>query len=53
MNLEESFICDHCDTKFTVTSKVSFKTQIIDKYDVSKAYATPLFEDKLTLSEDF
>ena len=53
MDLEETFICDHCETKFKVTAKVQFKTQVIDKYDMSKAYATPLFDDKLTLSEDF
>ena len=53
MDLEESFICEHCDAKFKTTAKVQFKTQIIDKYDMSKSYATPLFEDKLTLDEDF
>lgn len=53
MDLEESYICNHCNTKFKVNAKVSFKSQIIDKYDMSKSYATPLFEDKITLSEDF
>ena len=53
MNLEESYVCDNCETKFKVTAKVQFKTQVIDKYDMSKSYATPLFEDKITLNEDF
>ena len=53
MNLEESYTCDHCDTMFKVTAKVQFKTQVVDKYDMSKSYATPLFEDKITLNEDF
>ena len=53
MDLEETYICDHCDTKFKAIAKVSFKTQIVEKYDMSKSYATPLFEDKMTLSEDF
>lgn len=53
MDLEETYTCDHCLNKFKVTAKVSFKTQTVDKYDMSKSYATPLFEEKLTLSEDF
>ena len=53
MNLEETYTCDHCDTKFKVTAKIQFKTQVVDKYDMSKSYATPLFEDKMTLNEDF
>lgn len=53
MQLEETYTCDHCDTLFQVAAKVTFKTNVLDKYDMSKAYATPLFDDKLTLSEDF
>ena len=53
MDLQETYTCDHCDTKFKVTAKVSFKSQVVDKYDMSKSYVTPLFEDKLTLDEDF
>lgn len=52
MNPKETFVCDSCFNKFEVTAKISFKTQPIDKYDMSKAYVTPLFEDKLTLDED-
>lgn len=53
MTLDETYTCDHCDTLFKVSAKVSFKTQVVDKYDMSKSYATPLFDDKLTLDENF
>lgn len=52
MNLEEIYICDHCLTKFQTTAKVTFKTVELAKYDMSKAYVTPLFEEKLTLNEN-
>ena len=51
MDLEETYQCDACDCKFKVTAKVSFKAAEISKYDTSKAYVTPLFEEKLTLFE--
>lgn len=51
MDLEESYQCDFCDTKFRVTAKVQFKVEQVSKYDMSKAYVTPLFEEKLTLEE--
>ena len=52
MNVEEVYICDNCLTKFKTTAKVTFKTVEVAKYDMSKAYVTPLFEEKLTLNED-
>lgn len=52
MNLEEIYICDHCLTKFQTTARVTFKTVELAKYDMSKAYVTPLFEEKLTLNEN-
>lgn len=52
MNLEETYICDNCDTEFKTTAKVSFKTQIVNKTDFSQAYVTHLFEDTFTLPED-
>ena len=52
MNLEETYICDNCDTEFKVTAKVSFKTQPVKKNDFSQAYVTHLFEDTFTLPED-
>lgn len=52
MNLDETYVCDNCLTKFSVSAKISFKTVELAKYDMSKAYVTPLFEDKLTLDEN-
>jgi hypothetical protein len=51
MNLEEEYECDNCGTKFRVTAKVQFKTESLKKYDMSKAYVTKLFDDKITLDE--
>lgn len=53
MNTEEEYICDGCLTKFKVMAKVTFTTKEISKYDMSKAYVTNLFEEKVSLSEDF
>ena len=52
MNLTETYTCDKCNTKFETTAKISFKTAVVDKYDFSKSYVTPLFEEKLTLDEN-
>lgn len=52
MNLDETYICDNCDTEFKVSAKVQFKTQVVKKNDFSQAYVTRLFEDTFTLPED-
>ena len=52
MNVEEVYICDNCLTKFKTVAKVTFKTTEIVKQDTTRAYVTPLFDDKLTLDED-
>ena len=51
MNLKESYQCDHCNCKFNVTAKVSFKSTELNKFDTTKDYKTQLFEPKLTLFE--
>ena len=51
MNLQESYECDNCYCKFEVTAKISFQTSELKKYDMSKAYVTKLFDDKITLDE--
>lgn len=51
MDLEETYICDSCNTKFKVTATVKFKTSELAKHDMSRAYVTPLFEEKLTMYE--
>ena len=52
MNLEEEYECDNCYTKFRVSAKIQFKAEAVKKYDMSKAYVTKLFDDKITLSEN-
>ena len=51
MNLEETYQCDNCNCKFSVTAKVSFKTIELNKFDTNQEYKTQLFEPKLTLFE--
>lgn len=51
MNLQEEYECDNCLSKFKVTAKISFKVDKVEKYDMSKAYVTKLFDDKITLDE--
>lgn len=51
MKLDEDYECDNCLKKFRVTAKISFKVDALSKYDMSKAYVTKLFDDKITLSE--
>ena len=52
MNLEETFVCDGCNTAFKAIATVKFRTVELKKYDFSKSYVTSLFEDTFTLSED-
>ena len=52
MCLDEDYECDNCYKKFRVSAKVQFKVSALSKYDMSKAYVTKLFDDKITLDED-
>lgn len=50
MILEEEFVCEHCDTKFTVEAKVEFTTKKEDDWD--EEYSTSIFsEDRIQLEE--
>lgn len=51
MQLDEDYECDNCFKKFRVTAKLQFKVEELAKYDMSRAYITNLFDDKITLSE--
>lgn len=51
MNLEESFICDRCNTHFTVKAKVYFETYEED-YSINKEYTTSLNKKSLFLGEE-
>lgn len=52
MKLDEDYECDNCLRKFRVTAKIQFKVDALSKYDMSKAYVTNLFDDKITLDEN-
>lgn len=53
MQLDEDYECDNCYKRFRVTAKLQFKVDPLAKYDMSRAYITDLFGDRLTLSEEF
>lgn len=52
LDTKEVYTCDCCDTTFKVTAKVAFKSEVYNKATFHEYYTTPLFEQKLTLSED-
>lgn len=52
MNLYEEYVCDECDTKFSIEASVSFKTNII-KDDFEDDYVSELYtNDRYELNED-
>jgi DNA-directed RNA polymerase subunit RPC12/RpoP len=51
MNMKESYICDKCGSKFRVTARVNFKSEIIDKESFDKEYITKI-PSKIRLFED-
>ena len=53
MDLVETYMCDSCNSKFQVTADISFSTSLVVNEVFSEVYSTPLFENKLELSEDF
>lgn len=49
--VEESFICNYCNTKFKVIGKLTFTSFIDNKFNFNEAYKTQL-KSNLILSED-
>lgn len=49
MDLKESYICDNCNNKFTVTAKISFTSKLED--DFVEEHVTKL-RDRLNFLED-
>lgn len=50
MDLIESYRCDYCNRKFTVTANVNFKTDSKTK-DLKKVYSTKINKPSLFLDE--
>ena len=52
MNLNETYICDDCGTKFGVKAKVAFKTFADDAGKFNSEYVSPLHKQRLKLFEN-
>lgn len=50
-DLTEKFTCEHCNTKFIVTAKITYETvkNINESFD--EDYSTPLYKDRISLKE--
>ena len=51
MDLNESYRCDYCNSKFDVYANINFKTDS-KKNDFSKKYSTKLNKPRLVFKED-
>lgn len=52
MNLNERYICDYCDTPFTVKAHVTFSVDVDDAYNFNEPYTTTVRKTSLFLKED-
>lgn len=52
MDLNESYVCDYCNTKFYVKAYIKFNTSINNAEDFSNDTVTKLHKAKLFLNED-
>ena len=50
--VEESFICNYCNTRFKVQCKLSFTSFIDDKFNFNELYSTRLNKSTVLLKED-
>ena len=48
---EEEYICDNCDTTFTVTASINFDTAINVNHDFSSDYSSTIYKDRIILEE--
>lgn len=42
LNLQETYICDHCNKKFEIDSKIFFETKILETEDFSEDFCVKL-----------
>ena len=52
MNLNETFVCEFCNTPFDIEAEVSFKIIAKPDYNFNVSYSTPLERAVLFLNED-
>ena len=52
LNLNESYICDYCNTPFIVKAYIRFNVEEDTRHNFNKPYVTSLKKNSLFLSED-
>lgn len=52
MDLNESYICDRCNTPFSISAKIQFTTNEDVKFNSGREYKTQLKKQPLFLSEE-
>lgn len=52
LGLNESYICDYCNTPFIVKAYIRFSVQEDERHNFNKLYATSLKKNSLFLSEE-
>lgn len=52
LDLEENYICDFCNSPFTVTAKISFNTKEDLKRNFDEDYTTRINKERILLPED-
>ena len=50
--INETFTCDYCNTKFNVLAKLTFSSFIDDKFNFNELYSTKLNKSTILLKED-
>ena len=50
--LEESYVCDKCNTKFIVKANITYNTQIDPLADTNDEYTTKKYKGELQLEEN-
>lgn len=52
LDTEESYVCDFCNTPFSISAKISFTTKEDIKRNFNEDYETRLTKEKIILEED-
>lgn len=50
--VEDSYTCNYCDTRFKVQCKLSFSSFIDDKFNFNELYSTTINKSTVLLKED-
>lgn len=51
-DLTETYICDKCNTPFTIKTNINFEVEVDDKYNFNKDYSSSIYNNRITLNEE-